>query len=100
MKKKQWGNAPRTKNGALKADWCKEFLNADAEDTVLQFPIPGTQAVVLVKLDPFNSLPGRIHDLLKTDEELEAERTAIREEAVQEYKAQQERAALPEGEVG
>lgn len=59
-----------TKSGSLniKYDWLKKKLALkDKTDTVIEFEIPGLDAVLLMRLDPMQPIPERVQRLIDED---------------------------------
>lgn len=69
------------------ADWAKTHLDADPEDEVKHYRIPGLKAVVLIKPDDFNGLPDRIKGVLKTEDQLQEDFEALKSQIIADYKA-------------
>lgn len=63
--------ASKTKVVTLNNDWLNEYLAASADDDIYAFPVPETEAVVLLKLDPFNPIPSKIANLLFGNEDFD-----------------------------
>lgn len=105
MGRKLWKEVPRSKRGSLGTAWFKENFDADESDTIICFELPETDAQIMVKMDPFKSLPTNLLRALQTQAEYEAEIDRIKTEAIEEYKAEQRALAtssleLPGNEPG
>lgn len=77
----------RTEGGSLSERWFKGILGADVEDAIEVFYLPGTDAVLMMKRDPFTQMPQRVLDLFKSDKQLEEERQKMIKEAIEEHEA-------------